>query len=66
MKKEKVVISKHLVDFVSSLDSKLTFRKETDDLVSFTLSRKDWEKLFYETIISGNNPWELYSWTYNQ
>lgn len=65
MKKEKIIISAHLVDFVKSLDGKIVFRNENQNLVSFMLSRDEWEKLFYETIISGNNPYELYSWSQN-
>lgn len=66
MKTEKVIVHKSLKEYVQSLTSdKINFVKENEALVSFTLSKENWEKLFYETIISGNNPWELYSWSHN-
>ncbi len=63
---EKITISKYSTDFVQSLtDSKINFVKESDYLVSFELTKDDWKKLFSETIKSGNNPFECYSWSHN-
>jgi hypothetical protein len=61
----KIIISKYSKDFVRSFNSTITFSKISEYLVSFELTKKDWKKLFSETIKSGNNPFELYSWDKN-
>ena len=62
---EKIIISKYSKEFVTSLDNTITFNQVTEYLVSFELTKEDWKKLFSETIKSGNNPFELYSWDGN-
>jgi hypothetical protein len=60
-----IIISKYSKDFVMSLTSKITFKKVNENLVSFELTRDDFKKLFTETVKTGNNPFELYSWDKN-
>jgi hypothetical protein len=60
-----IIISKYSKDFVMSLTSKITFKKVNENLVSFELTKDDFKKLFTETVKTGNNPFELYSWDKN-